>query len=94
MATYGQFFDWLYKRCNFKGKGAKASWTCYHDLRFTKEFCSRHGLDFNKVEKELSNTGGYCDCEVILNSSDKIPDSKQMPRVGFRMRGIDFSKPF
>ena len=37
-------------------------------------------LDYEQVEKAVHDIGGYCDCEVLMNSMSKISDNELMPR--------------
>ena len=70
-------FDYVAKKCNFhEDKKKEMRWTCHKDLRFTRQFCKENKLDFEKVRKLLEHSGGYCDCEVLFNSSEKVPTTK------------------
>ena len=81
--TYGDLFDFVEEKCNFRiTHVGKTVWTCYKDLRFTKEFCEKNKVDFDKVKEALESTGGFCDCEVVFNSSDKIATNRELPSVG------------
>ena len=69
-------FDFVEEKCNFhekeEGNNDSLTWTCYRDLRFVKEFCKKHKLNFKKIKKKLDKTGGFCDCEVLFNSVGRI----------------------
>jgi len=69
---YEDLFNYLEKKCNFRKVKGKDTWTCYGDLRFTKQFCKENKLSFIKLKRALKETGGYCDCEVLLNSYERI----------------------
>lgn len=73
--TYLDLFRYLVELCDFKENG---SWTCFGDLTFTAEFCIMHDLDFADAKKKLNKTGGYCDCEVLWNSKDRISPDEVM----------------
>lgn len=73
--TYLDLFQFVEKKCNFKDNKGLA-WTCYHNLKFTKEFCKKNKLDFAKIEKRLHKHGGFCDCEVIFNAWGKINEKE------------------
>ena len=73
----GDLFDYVAKKCNFhEDKKKEMRWTCHKDLRFTRQFCKENKLDFEKVRKLLEHSGGYCDCEVLFNSAEKVPTTK------------------
>ena len=42
---------------------------CDHTLKTTRECAEEFGLDWPSVALWLRDHGGYCDCEVVLNSS-------------------------
>jgi len=81
---YQELFDYLEGKCDFKEIKNKSkakkdyTWNCDCKLTFTKQFCKKNKLDFEKVKKRLNNTGGYCDCEVIFNSAEKIKGSEEI----------------
>ena len=44
---------------------------CDHTLRFTMQWAVEHGgtdIDTERLKESLALMGGYCDCEVILNT--------------------------
>ena len=77
--TYDDLFEYVALRCGLREENGKTVWGCGNDLTFTKEFCEENGLDFRKIKERLNDTGGYCDCEVLLNSMDTIPRSEKLP---------------
>ena len=81
--TFGALFDYVEEKCNFheegKGMEKKAVWTCFHDLRFVKEYCVLVDVSFPAVQAVLGRAGGYCDCEVIFNSTEKIARDIPLP---------------
>ena len=83
---YGDLFAYLEKRCNLRQENGRDVWDCRNDLSFTKEFCDKYGLDFDGVRKRLEDTGGFCDCEVLMNSSETIHDDET---IAFRWLDYD-----
>ncbi len=81
---YQKLFDYLEGKCNFKEIKTKSktkkdyTWKCDRKLSFTNQFCKKNKLDFEKVKKRLEDTGGYCDCEVLLNSAERIKGSEEI----------------
>ena len=76
---YEELFKYLNEKCDFcrvKGNPKALTWTCNGKLDFTKEFCKTNKLNFKNVKKRLNNTGGFCDCEVLFNSAEKIKMSE------------------
>jgi len=69
---WDNLFDYIHKKCNLREVKGKLTWTCYGDLKFVKEFCNEYNLPFEKIKKRLNAAGGYCDCEVLLNSMAEI----------------------
>ena len=70
MVTFEELFKYLQTKCNFHGeKPEDITWTCFGDLRFTRTFCEANVLEFESVKERLNGTGGYCDCEVLFNST-------------------------
>ena len=46
---------------------------CDHSLTMTKEFLKEKGIEnIDKVVEWLSDNGGYCDCEVLMNVEEKF----------------------
>ena len=77
--TYNDLFEYVAIRCDLREENGKTVWECGNDLTFTKEFCEENGLAFEKIKERLNDTGGYCDCEVLLNSMDEIPRIDILP---------------
>ena len=40
---------------------------CDHTLRHTEAFIQEWGLDAEPIREWLERSGGYCDCEVMVN---------------------------
>lgn len=77
MVIYKEIFDKLEDKVNFKkNHDGEVHWTCFHDLRFTKEICKELKVSFVKVKKRFVETGGFCDCEVLFNSVDRINEQE------------------
>jgi len=79
--TYDDLFEYVATRCDLREENGKTVWECGNDLTFTKEFCEENGLAFEKIKERLNDTGGYCDCEVLLNSMDTIPRLDKLPSI-------------
>jgi hypothetical protein len=75
--TYQQLFEYL-------GKRLAAGEPCDNTLRLTQEFAIRHGLSFGELSQTLEGLGGYCDCEVLLNAQDRIPDRDRIGQESFK----------
>lgn len=45
---------------------------CNHDLRLTIEFLNCHQIPLEPVVEFLRENGGYCDCEVLMNVTNKL----------------------
>ena len=75
---YKKLFDYLEKKSNFRKVKTEDTWTCYNDLRFTKQFCKENKLNFEELKKKLEDTGGFCDCEVLFNSAEKIKEDEEI----------------
>lgn len=81
---YGDLFDHLNEKVNFQESDDPKvgfTWTCDGELTATKAFCKAHELDFDAVKERLGETGGYCDCEVLLNSTETIDVDEEMPSL-------------
>ncbi|GAI34917.1 unnamed protein product [marine sediment metagenome] len=66
-------FDELY---NFlKHSSVLISDNCDNTYKFTVKWLKKNGFNVEKSLKWLSNKGGYCDCEVILNVGRLFDDS-------------------
>ena len=51
---------------------------CNCTLENTKSFCELHKLDFEYIEERLNDTGGFCDCEVLMNSMEHLDETEQI----------------
>jgi hypothetical protein len=75
--TFGDLYSYLENFIKF-GDGKKEPMIngCDNKHTRTKEFCKLNGINFEKLYKEhLKTTGGCCcDCEVLLNTADKIKE--------------------
>jgi len=81
--TYGDLFDFILEKCDFQGEGEDITWKCSggNNRPFLKEFFDKHNVDKEtrlKVELELYDTGGHCDCEIIWNSERQISREKRL----------------
>lgn len=56
----------------FKYLGSRVS-ACDGTLQMTQEFAEERGLSFGELSQILEEMGGYCDCEVLLNATERIP---------------------
>jgi len=63
---YKQLFNYLGSR--FAGEP-----TCDGTHRLTREFAEKQDLSFGELTQSLGEMGGYCDCEVLLNATERIP---------------------
>ena len=77
---YVDLFNYVSRRCDIREEDGHYLWVCKNDLSFTREYCDWHGLDFEAIKKRLNETDGYCDCEVLMNSTESIPDDEPLPR--------------
>lgn len=79
--TYGDLYEYLNSRISFheNEEGQQRVEGCDNTLRHVKAFCQTNSLDFPAVKKALEETHGYCDCEVLNNSSDTIEPSRPLP---------------
>jgi hypothetical protein len=78
---YDDLFEHIALCCNLREKDGKDVWDCKGNLAFTRGFCNTYGFDFDAVKARLNVTGGYCDCEVLLNSMDTIPLFDKLPPI-------------
>ena len=85
---YKELFDYLGKKCNFRKKKGIPTWNCDNELTFTKEFCKKHKLNFERIKKRLEDTGGYCDCEVLFNSIHKINNLEDLQIKTYKIQGM------
>ena len=61
----------LLDRTLFEQRGDKVWCHCDHTLRRTREFLRSRELPEDIVAAWLGEYGGYCDCEVAANVSDR-----------------------
>lgn len=76
-----ELFDYLANTLYGGIKDIQMSGYCCDDLRYTEGFCEKHNLDFLKIKEILEETGGFCDCEVLLNSAFGINEEDKIPSV-------------
>lgn len=79
--TWEQLINYLEQKCDFHRKHGQATWTCFGDLRFTKEYCEANKLDYGKIEAIVQATGGFCDCEVLFNSVEHLCMKQELPSI-------------
>ena len=81
LIRFKDLVKFLDEKTNFRreGKKGKLVWRCDCQLTFTKEFCKINNLWYQYVKDLLYATGGYCDCEVLFNSIDKIKSNTILP---------------
>ena len=87
--NFDTLFCYLEKECNFRKEDGKETWTCDGTLKSTKKFCERNSLDFEKVKERLGETGGYCDCEVLFNSINRIKCAERMSELTRRRNKLN-----
>lgn len=80
LGSYGGLFSCLGKRCSPREQDRRTVSECKNDLTFTEEFWGKYGLDFIAAKRRLENTGGYRDCEVLMNSTETISYEEIIPR--------------
>jgi hypothetical protein len=51
----------------------KASLSCDHSLRHTREWALANGVDVAALTVSLAELGSYCDCEVLANVDPDEP---------------------
>lgn len=77
MVTYQELFGYLEKRL----AGGEQ---CDNTLRLTKEFAEKHDLSFGELSQILEGMGGFCDCQVLLNSAATIPAQDCIGQESFK----------
>ena len=70
MATYGQLFEYIDSQ--LEGEIAR----CDRTHRHTMKFAEMHGLCFESLSSILADTGGNCDCKVLINSIMNISEEE------------------
>lgn len=79
MPTYANLFGYLTSLLKDEAMGG-----CDHTLRFTKQFAETYKLSFEGLSRILEETGGHCDCEVLLNSAHLIPHDDVIGKETFK----------
>ena len=80
--TWGDFFSRVEELCEFKDdtdKDKGLTWMCDHDHRRCVQACGELGGDWDIIGTMLMQSGGYCDCEVIFNSTEYIDEDELLP---------------
>jgi len=77
--TYGDLFDFLEKKTNFhKDEKGNTRWDCTATAErpHLHEFFSSNSIDpetQERILKVINETGGYCDCEILMNTAFGFP---------------------
>lgn len=81
MLRWRHLFAYVEARCRFRcdKEMKEIESNCQGDLRFSREFCSEHGLDWAAVRHDLIQAHGFCDCEVIFNAKERLPAEGTLP---------------
>ena len=79
MPTYGDLFDYVTSKL-----GDNLMRECDHTLRHTKQFAKMHGLCSEDLVRIVGEMGGFCDCEVLLNSACDIPHEDVIGKETFK----------
>lgn len=45
---------------------------CNHTFRHARDWCEGNGIPWQPMQDWLKATGGYCDCEALLNSAARL----------------------
>lgn len=77
---FKDLFNFLEKKVNLREEKRKTTWNCDGKLSFVKEFCKENKLVLEDIEKVLNFTGGFCDCEVLLNSQFLINKEESLEK--------------
>lgn len=75
---YAQLFKYLKEKVNFRKQKETVHWNCDGHLTFTEQFCKENNLPKDRVIARCEKTGGFCDCEVLFNSTDNIDEEEEM----------------
>ena len=67
IVKWRQLFDYVENRLEYDRK-------CSGTHKHVKEFCFTHNIDYDVINKKLVETGGDCDCKVIMNNQYKIDE--------------------
>ena len=54
---------------------------CSGDLEIVRAFAHENNLYFDAIRAKLQQAGGYCDCEVLFHSRERIPRREALPEV-------------
>ena len=65
-ALFEQLFDYLDEVLEIEG--------CDDTLKYTIKFINDNNIPLEKSIDWLSENGGHCDCEVLANIEDLIPE--------------------
>lgn len=72
-ATFGHLFRAIDRKVNACG--------CDHTYRATELACAEMGFSDEEtanIISQLEFTGGYCDCEVLMNSFEQIESAENI----------------
>lgn len=64
MKTYDDLFLFLEEQLGKTG--------CDHTLKQVKMFCEANDLSFEELSQTLNDLSGFCDCEVLMNSVERV----------------------
>jgi hypothetical protein len=67
LTKLGGYLDLNIKFGGPSGKAARVD-GCDGTHKLTKLFMKENKIDYKKWEKVFKSTGGYCDCEILMNS--------------------------
>jgi hypothetical protein len=65
---YGELYEYVDSMLSGDVRG------CNHNLKHCRTFAQINGLDWKRLKLHLEETGGYCDCEVMMNTPCHIDD--------------------
>lgn len=61
--------------CNFHervpGDSQSVTWKCDNTLAMTRQWLQEHGLNVDANVGKLQALGGFCDCEVLFNTTER-----------------------
>jgi len=77
MVIWGRLFGYLEKH------------ECYNDHSFTRTFSKENGINFDELEPILEATGGYCDCEILLNTGMTVDHCSEIPLLKYQKQRED-----
>ena len=70
--TWGDLFEFIDK--NLDMVPCKAG----RNTPLVKLFCKKNNLDYHRIKLVLCEHGGHCDCEVLLNSQEKLWEGSKL----------------